>query len=83
VSDVQVMAFPRRAHADPASIWLRTSIAEIADRLPRALGLEPGRLTAAGRAAITAGERVRGAHARARRRTSEPRTAAGPARRAR
>jgi DNA-binding transcriptional LysR family regulator len=38
--DVQVMAFPRRAHADPASIWLRTLIAEIADRLPHALGLE-------------------------------------------
>jgi DNA-binding transcriptional LysR family regulator len=44
--DVQVMAFPRRAHADPASIWLRTLIAEIADRLPRALGLEPRRMTA-------------------------------------
>ncbi|HEX3764554.1 MAG TPA: LysR family transcriptional regulator [Kofleriaceae bacterium] len=37
--DVQVMAFPRRAHADPASIWLRTLIAEIADRLPQAIGL--------------------------------------------
>jgi DNA-binding transcriptional LysR family regulator len=38
--DVQVMAFPRRAHTDPASIWLRTLIAEIAEQLPRALGLE-------------------------------------------
>ena len=41
--DVQVMAFPRRAHADPASIWLRTLIAEIADRLPRALELKTRR----------------------------------------
>jgi DNA-binding transcriptional LysR family regulator len=52
--DVQVMAFPRRAHADPASSWLRTLIAEIADRLPRALGLQTGRRTAARRPAVAA-----------------------------
>jgi len=39
--DVQVMAFPRRAHADPASLWLRTLIAEIAGQLPQAIGLSP------------------------------------------
>jgi DNA-binding transcriptional LysR family regulator len=32
--DVQVMAFPRRAQADPASRWLRSLIAAIAERLP-------------------------------------------------
>jgi DNA-binding transcriptional LysR family regulator len=37
--DVQIMAFPRRAHADPASIWLRSLIAAIAERLPQAEGL--------------------------------------------
>jgi len=37
--DVQVMAFPRRAEADPASIWLRSLIAAIAARLPPADGL--------------------------------------------
>jgi DNA-binding transcriptional LysR family regulator len=41
--DVQVMAFPRRAHADPAAIWLRTRIVEIADRLPPAHGLKARR----------------------------------------
>jgi hypothetical protein len=76
------MAFPRRAHADPASIWLRTLIAEIADRLPQALGLEARRMTAGRRPAIAARDRPRGEHARARRRTSEPRAAA-PVRRAR
>jgi DNA-binding transcriptional LysR family regulator len=44
--DVQVLAFPRRAHADPASIWLRTRIVEIADRLPPALGLKSRRVAA-------------------------------------
>jgi len=52
--DVQVMAFPRRAYADPASSWLRTLIAEIADRLPRALGLQARRRIAARRPAIAA-----------------------------
>ena len=37
--DVQVMAYPRRAEADPASIWLRSLIAAIAERLPPADGL--------------------------------------------
>jgi DNA-binding transcriptional LysR family regulator len=58
--DIQVMAFPRRAHADPASVWLRTLIAEIADRLPRALGLAAQRLPATRRPASAAHGRARG-----------------------
>jgi DNA-binding transcriptional LysR family regulator len=38
--DVQVMAYPRRAHTDPASIWLRSLIVGIAERLPPAAALE-------------------------------------------
>lgn len=57
--DVQVMAFPRRAHADPASIWLRTLIAEIAHRLPEALGLEARRRPSSRRPAIAARDRAR------------------------
>ena len=41
---VKVMAFPRRAHSDPASLWLRTLIAGIAGQLPRAIGLSPRHL---------------------------------------
>jgi DNA-binding transcriptional LysR family regulator len=41
--DVQVMAFPRRAHADPASVWLRSLIVAIAARLPEAQGLKARR----------------------------------------
>jgi DNA-binding transcriptional LysR family regulator len=37
--DVQVMAFPRRAEADPASIWLRSLIVAITQRLPQPRGL--------------------------------------------
>lgn len=48
--DVQIMAFPRRDDADPASIWLRSLIASIAERLPEAAGLRvngrvPARVT--------------------------------------
>ena len=44
--DVQVMAYPRRAHADPASIWLRTRITEIAGLLPEAIGPDAKRTAA-------------------------------------
>jgi DNA-binding transcriptional LysR family regulator len=38
--DVQVMAVPRRLHADPASIWLRAQITRIVQQLPQAEGLQ-------------------------------------------
>jgi DNA-binding transcriptional LysR family regulator len=57
--DVQVMAFPRRAHADPASIWLRTLIAEIAEQLPQALGLEVRRSRAHRRVVAPMRDRTR------------------------
>ena len=44
--DIQVMAYPRRVHADPASIWLRARITEVAGQLPEAVGLHAKRTTA-------------------------------------
>jgi hypothetical protein len=49
--DIQVMAYPRRAHTDPASIWLRARVTEIAGQLPEAVGLHAKRTAASRRPA--------------------------------